>query len=183
VFGLPIRWSPIRIYALQDEEFQDLYLNEFGNLFNTVIDSYADQLRALAGQTWGFLVADRALFIDDERLEGMAGLPATMDMPYGFYQAAKSGMNYDFHQFIALAGIDPEEGSSLIQVGVPDTLLKSGVGSQNDLLVTVAKKNSTPLETPTVESPVVQVLESDLQDLENTGPTGSGSVDQEAYGG
>jgi len=183
VEGVPVRWCPVRIYALQDTEYQNSFLNEWGNLFNTAIDSYADQLRALAGQSWGFLVADKALFVDDEALDGMAGLPTTMDIPYGYYQSSYDGVKYDYDQFIALGGVDPTDGSVLIQVGVPDTLLKSGVGTQKDLLVTVKTKNTTSLETPTAESKVVQILESSLQDLDDTGPTGSGSLDSSDYGG
>ena len=183
VAGIPVRWSPVRIYALQDAEYQESFQNEWGHLFSTAIDSYADQLRALAGQTWGFLVADRGLFVDDEAIQGMAGLPTTLDIPFGFYQSTYDGVKYDYDQFIALAGVDPTDSSVLIQVGVPDTLLKSGVGTQNDLLVTVKPKNTTPLETPTAESPVVQILESSLQDLDETGPTGSGSLDSTNYGG
>lgn len=182
VVGLPVRWSPVRLFALQDGEFQDSFLNEFGNLFNTAIDAYAEQLRALAGQTWGFLVADKALFINDEELEGQAGLPTTLDIPYGFYQSSKTGRRYDYHQFIALGGADSEDGSALILVGVADTLLKSGVGSQKDLLVTVKQKNATALETPTAESPVVQLVASSLQELDDSGSTGSGTLDPTEYG-
>lgn len=183
VFGMPIRWSPVRLYALQDPEYQKLHENEFGNLFNTLVDSFADQLRALAGQTWGFLVADKALFVDTDSLREMAGLPTTLDIPFGYYLSGKTNTKYDYHQFMALGGLDPEDGSVLIQVGVPDTLLKSGVGSQDDLLVTVKKNNPTSLETPTAESPVVQLIDSDLQDLSDTGPTGSGSLSVSDYGG
>lgn len=182
VNALPVRWSPVQIYALNDEEYQESFENAFGNLFNTVINSFATQLATIAGIHWGNVTADESRFFPVEVMRGMSGLPTTADWPMAYFKPAVGSEEYDIEEYIGLSGL-AEDGSKLILVGIPDNLLKSGVGSQDDLLVTVKKTNVASLDTPVVESPVVQVLESDLQDLSDDTAAGSGTFNPDDYAG
>lgn len=165
VEGVTVRWSPIRLYSLTDQEYEENFLNEWGHLFSTNYDGWADQLRSLTKQDWGHLVADKAFFQDTDIIKGGVGLRTTMDIAYGFYKSSCNSTKYDIDQFIALGGICPLDGSSLILVGVPDTLLKSGVGSHDDLIVRIKSVSGTLSETPEVQTSVVQLRSAELTDL------------------
>jgi len=142
VTGVPLRWSPVHLYALQEQEFLDSYENEFGNLFQTKVDGWAQQLQSRFQMDWEHVVADQGIWASKDDFKNHSGLPSTMDLPKVFWVSTGTGTRYTTRQYAAIGGLCPVDGSKLIREGVPVSFFKSGVAPGSDLMVRMSPEES-----------------------------------------
>ena len=162
VTGVPVRWSPVYLWALQDDEFLDYHKNEFGNHFLTQVDGWAQRLESRFQLTWEHVVADQGHWFSEDQFNGHAGLTATLDLPLTFWVSTKTGTRYTTRQYVALGGVCPVDGSKLIREGLPIEYLKSGVAPGPDLMVRMSPEETLEESTPEDLLSIVR----DLQEFE-----------------
>ena len=161
VTGLPIKWANCNIEALQDEGFYGQYVNQHNNYFGTKINTYADNLSAKFKIQWGLAVADRSVWqTDKNEAIGRTSLPTNYDFTYGYWAQQNSGFitPLSSNEAYAYNYSNIIDGSELNYIGVDPDQLKSGIGANTDLLVTVREKSTrvipvtAPLQTTRIIS-------------------------------
>lgn len=164
--GLSVKWANCNIESLQDAGFQGQYINQHNNYFGTKINTYADNLSAKFKVQWGLAVADRSVWqTDKNEAIGKVSLPTNYDFTYGYWAQQNSGFvtplsNNEAYAYNYSNVID---GSALNYIGVDSDQLKSGIGANTDLLVTVREKSTrvipvtSPLQTTQIISQTASV--------------------------
>jgi len=159
--GLSIKWANCNIEALQDEGFYGQYVNQHNNYFGTKINTYADNLSAKFKIQWGLAVADRSVWqTDKNEAIGRTSLPTNYDFTYGYWAQQNSGFitPLSSNEAYAYNYSNIIDGSELNYIGVDPDQLKSGIGANTDLLVTVREKSTrvipvtAPLQTTRIIS-------------------------------
>ena len=170
VTGIPVRWSPVRIFSMQDPVFLELHRNEFGNHFQTRIDGWGLQLNARMQILWEHVVADKGIWFDRSMLHGHAGLVATMDLPRLFWRSTRTGRRYTTRQYVKLGGVCPYDGSRLIQEGVPVGHFRSGVSAGLDLKVRISEDAHEGTADP---APILSITRTEEDTAKEGGPEGT----------
>jgi len=159
--GLSLKWADCNIESLQDEGFQSQHINKHNNYFGTKINIYADNLSAKFKVQWGLAVADRSVWqTDKNEAIGKVSLPTNYDFIYGYWAQQNSGFvtSLSNNEAYAYNYSNIIDGSALNYIGVDSDQLKSGIGANTDLFVTIREKSTRiilvtdPLQTTQIIS-------------------------------
>jgi hypothetical protein len=163
--GLPVRWSNLSLRRLDEEEFQLQHLNTYRNHFGTKVERHARYLESFIHTQWGFLIADKNLWSEEDKPQsGMTVLRTTYDPHLGHWQSssAKRDVTYTTAQAYAYNYVSPFDGSDMIYVGVGSSLFKSGIGDKTDLLVKIINQEAIQVLRSTSE--IIQVVRTESQE-------------------
>jgi hypothetical protein len=169
VVGLAIKWSECNIESLADDKYQSQFTNAHNNFFGTRINKYADNLSAKFKIQWGHAVADRSVWQTDKNLAISATyLPTNYDFTYGYWAQSNSGSTnvLSSNEAYAYNYVNVIDGSDLYYVGVEPSQLKSGIGSNTDLVVKINRKSTRVI-------PVFDSLQTNLIVTQSTAPADS----------
>lgn len=138
-YGSPIRWTNLSIFHLVDEEFWDRNKNSDGNLYNTKIESYVDMFKNKAHRTWDQIILDEDVWDNSE--ESQAYLPGVLDAMFGYYRSSNLIHNskFSFLQALDKGFVSELDKSILKYIGINKDDIKSGIGDNLDLKVTILK--------------------------------------------
>ena len=153
-YGVPLRWTNLSIFHLVDEEFWDRSKNNDGNLYNTKIESYVDMFKNKVHRTWDQVILDEDVWDNSE--ESQQYLPGILDAMFGYYRSSNLTHQYkhSFLQALDKGFVSELDKSILKYIGINKEDIKSGIGYDLDLKVTILK--------PTI---IEQLTDPDTQNI------------------
>jgi len=134
-----LNWCPVQVYSLSEPRFRDSLLNTYGAAYNTLLEAWAKTIAKKSKFGGEGVILDVDMWDPLFKRRNNAVLPHLSDPHRGHWVCADptDQVRYNYSDYIAYTGRCPNHlDHTLSYVGIQTNQWHSGVGDENDLLIT-----------------------------------------------